>query len=237
MNIALTARADYRNWPLPFLAAFALCLAMLPTARGAIIAESSFDTDAEGWTIEGDAPTPSWLSMGGNPGGHIRGQDFVGGITWFFSAPSKFLGNVSAAYGQDLTFDLRQGDTSAQYDDRDIVLNGGGMSLFFFTSPNPATTFTSYSVPLKASAGWKFGAIATPSDATEAQMQLVLSSLTSLLIRGEFRSGADTGFLDNVVLNGAEPAAAVPEPASLAIWGLGALGCAIAGYRRRKPAT
>jgi len=25
-----------------------------------------------------------------------------------------------------------------------------------------------------------------------------------------------------------------PEPASLAIWGLGALGCAIAGYRRRK---
>jgi len=26
----------------------------------------------------------------------------------------------------------------------------------------------------------------------------------------------------------------VPEPASLAIWGLGALGCAIAGYRRRK---
>jgi hypothetical protein len=31
-------------------------------------------------------------------------------------------------------------------------------------------------------------------------------------------------------------AAAVPEPASLAIWGLGALGCAIAGYRRRKAA-
>jgi hypothetical protein len=29
-------------------------------------------------------------------------------------------------------------------------------------------------------------------------------------------------------------AAAIPEPASLAIWGLGALGCAVAGYRRRK---
>jgi hypothetical protein len=27
----------------------------------------------------------------------------------------------------------------------------------------------------------------------------------------------------------------VPEPASMAIWGLGALGCAIAGYRRRVP--
>jgi len=29
-------------------------------------------------------------------------------------------------------------------------------------------------------------------------------------------------------------AAAVPEPASLAIWSLSAFGCAIAGYRRRK---
>jgi hypothetical protein len=27
---------------------------------------------------------------------------------------------------------------------------------------------------------------------------------------------------------------AVPEPASLTIWGLGAMGCAVAGYRRRK---
>lgn len=29
----------------------------------------------------------------------------------------------------------------------------------------------------------------------------------------------------------------VPEPASMAIWGLGALGCAVAGYRRRKLAA
>src|SRR5262249_27847609 len=28
--------------------------------------------------------------------------------------------------------------------------------------------------------------------------------------------------------------AAVPEPASLAIWGIGAIGCAVAGYRRRR---
>ena len=30
------------------------------------------------------------------------------------------------------------------------------------------------------------------------------------------------------------PTLAVPEPASLALWGLGTLGCAVAGYRRRK---
>lgn len=31
--------------------------------------------------------------------------------------------------------------------------------------------------------------------------------------------------------------APVPEPASMAIWGIGALGCAVAGYRRRKQAV
>lgn len=46
---------------------------------------------------------------------------------------------------------------------------------------------------------------------------------------------------DNVVYQGftldsAPPVSSVPEPASLAIWGIGALGCAIAGYRRRKAA-
>lgn len=34
-----------------------------------------------------------------------------------------------------------------------------------------------------------------------------------------------------------EPSNAVPEPATLAIWGVGALGCAFAGYRRRKQAA
>ena len=33
---------------------------------------------------------------------------------------------------------------------------------------------------------------------------------------------------------GDEASAVVPEPATLAIWGLGALGCAVAAYRRRR---
>jgi len=44
----------------------------------------------------------------------------------------------------------------------------------------------------------------------------------------------DVGFFGpNLLL---EDVAAVPEPASLALWGLGALGCAIGAYRRRKSA-
>jgi hypothetical protein len=30
---------------------------------------------------------------------------------------------------------------------------------------------------------------------------------------------------------------AVPEPATLTIWGLGAIGCALAAYRRKKSAA
>jgi hypothetical protein len=44
--------------------------------------------------------------------------------------------------------------------------------------------------------------------------------------------------LDNVVVTGntleARGVLPTPEPASLVIWGLGALGCAFGGYRRRK---
>jgi hypothetical protein len=42
--------------------------------------------------------------------------------------------------------------------------------------------------------------------------------------------------IDNVVVTGPE-STAVPEPASLALWSIGALGGAVAGYRRQKPAA
>jgi len=41
--------------------------------------------------------------------------------------------------------------------------------------------------------------------------------------------------IDNVVVDGVS-ATALPEPATLTLWSLGALGCAIAGYRRRRAA-
>lgn len=44
------------------------------------------------------------------------------------------------------------------------------------------------------------------------------------------------GFTFGIRTTEAIEPSAVPEPASMAIWGLGALGCAIAGYRRRQAA-
>lgn len=79
-----------------------------PAASAGLIASSTFDTDADGWTLSGDGINLTWLATGGNPGGHIRGADDERGIGWHFDAPAKFLGDVSSAYGQLLTFDLRQ---------------------------------------------------------------------------------------------------------------------------------
>jgi hypothetical protein len=51
-------------------------------------------------------------------------------------------------------------------------------------------------------------------------------------------SSNDNDFgLDDLVLSSNASVAGAPEPASLAIWGLGALGCAVVVHRRRKLAV
>ena len=173
---------------------------------GGRVAESTFDSNNEGWTTFGDATSssPTFFSTGGNPGGRVCATDASSGATWYFQVPAKFLGNVSSAYNGTLTFDLTQSATDSQYDDEDVVLIGGGLTLAFSTLNNPGTNWTSYSVPLNE-AGWRNTANNQP--ATQAQMLQVLSSLTALRIRGEYRSGADTGCLDNVALNNGASAA------------------------------
>jgi hypothetical protein len=52
---------------------------------------------------------------------------------------------------------------------------------------------------------------------------------------GSSTSNNDFQIVSNAFVTQPAPGA-IPEPASLAIWGLGALGCAVAGYRRRRPA-
>jgi hypothetical protein len=56
------------------------------------------------------------------------------------------------------------------------------------------------------------------------------------ILREDFGGATGTPFLE---LTGTPQIVVdpVPEPASLTLWGLGALGCAIAGYRRRKLAA
>jgi hypothetical protein len=161
--------------------------------------ESRFLQNAEGWTAVGDgllyyAPT------GGNPGstGHIFIIDRTLGDNFYFNAPSRFLGNMSGAYGRLLTFDLVWSETSlSDYKDGDdVVLRGAGHTLVAMLPSVPATTWTAYSIPLSPAGAWVHRGTGQP--ATAAEIQAVLTSLQEFRIRGEFRTGPERGGLDNV---------------------------------------
>ncbi|MGB0384154.1 MAG: Ig-like domain-containing protein [Ardenticatenaceae bacterium] len=184
---------------------------------GRAIAASTFDANNEGWTIAGGASGPSYSPTGGNPDGYISASDAPGDY-WYWQAPAKFLGDLSSAYKGKLSFDLRQSKTSDQFDLEDIILVGGGLTLVYDTPVNPGTTWTSYTVPLDETAGWKKDTL-NGSAATQAEMLAVLSSLTTLRIRGEYAGGADTGDLDNVVLVGSNGVSVSPTSGTIAAGG------------------
>jgi len=164
---------------------------------------SGFSADADGWLISGDANAasvkPDYNGTGGNPDGLISAKDEVTGGVWYFVAPQKYLGNNGSVAGKNLRFDLKVDATPTNpFDDIDVKLEGGGVTLVFNTENNPVgDKWTSYVVPLKASAGWKVTTLSGVA-ATDADMTTALGATTALWIRGEFNTGADTGYLDNV---------------------------------------
>ncbi len=165
-------------------------------------ARSDFETGDDGWTLVGDAEggrsDPDYNFSGGSPGAYVSADDDALGGTWYFQAPLKYHGNFSASYGRTLTFDLRQSDVSSPFDNRDVFLTGAGMTIWFDTAMNPGADWTSYMITLDAAAGWLAD---DDSFASEADIRAVLADIEDLQIRGEYRVGADTGSLDNVVLN------------------------------------
>jgi hypothetical protein len=216
------------------LALLAAAVLGFPTSSFAdVIAMSDFTVDDECWLIAGDATSaiPTHMLMGGNPDGFLRGFDQTVGNTWYWDAPSKFLGNVGAAYGFALTFELRMRGSGPLFDESDVILDGAGLSLHLAViSPVPEDLdWTSYEAGLTESTGWRVGSLAGDF-ATADQLRFVLSDLRRLRIRGEFISGADNGDLDNVVLEGYR--SAVPEPGSLTLLGLG--GATLLGLFHRR---
>jgi hypothetical protein len=158
---------------------------------------SLFNQDTEGWTAEGDGIL-HYSPTGGNPGGYIFIIDEVKGDNFYFVAPSRFLGNAAGAYGRLLTFDLvwfQTGSGSYKEGD-DVIIAGAGRTLVAPLPNPPATSWTSYAIPLDPSGGWVHQG--TDQLATVADIQAVLGSLGRLWIRGEYRHGSEQGGLDNV---------------------------------------
>ena len=211
----------------------AIVLTVAPgSAFAGVIVQSTFDSGSEGWLVgdlffTGATAPAEFVATGGNPGGFLRTADL---FPWnAYQAPASFLGNQSAAYGGNLHLDM-QILASDAIDYPMLVISDGTTRLQFRTPP-PNTSWTGFDIPLLAAAGWEVAADETGDPgvaASEAQLQAVLSNLSFIHIDADWLTGPDQDVLDNVRL---ESPAAVPEPATGALMGL---GLAVAGYRRRR---
>jgi uncharacterized repeat protein (TIGR01451 family) len=165
---------------------------------------STFDTGRAGWTVVGDAQSgslnPDYVQSGGNPGGHICAADDAAGGVWYFAAPNEFLGDKSGYYNGTLRFDLNQSSTDSPFDDADVVLSDLNRTVvydFGGSASHPETNWTSYAVPLNASGNWTYESGANVS---KSGFEAVLTNLSRMRIRGEYRVGYDRGCLDNVAV-------------------------------------
>jgi hypothetical protein len=162
---------------------------------------SSFDSNDEGWTITGDARATGAKPEFGNPDagttGLISAKDDVTGGIWYFTAPAKYLGDQSQAFGRTLSFDLKVTPISNPFDAPDVVLEAGQLSFNYDLPRDPGTDWTHYEVPLDGS-GWKAGEAADAGMVSAQEFRALLAHLTALRIRGEYHSGPDTGSLANV---------------------------------------
>ncbi|MFB2920998.1 MULTISPECIES: laminin B domain-containing protein [Aerosakkonema] len=207
--------------------------------QAATLASSTFDNGIDGWVIDdfisGNSViyTPTYFSTEGNPGGYIQDTDrSTGG--WVFKAPTKFLGDMSAAYNGILSFDSIMPLKGIESNSDDVAITGGGYTLLFNNPNNPGVNWTSYSISLNEAAGWKVAA--TGLAPTQAQMLAVLSSLNDLRILGEYSNGPETVGLDNVVISSGPKS--VPEPTStLGLLALGAVGASSMLWRKKASAS
>src|SRR6476646_9773094 len=176
-----------------------ICIFTFPLtfARAAIV--SDFSAGDEGWHVVSFVNlttdnfsiaatyTPTFNLTGGNPGGYISTTDQDNGDLTF-SAPAKFLGNVSGATG--LSYDLIYPVGAINYQPTNVILMGNGETLLWKSNPDivPGPSWTSVNVDFSPSGEWHVGT-SNGALATATDFDNVLGNLSGLFIRGEFTTG------------------------------------------------
>ncbi len=174
-----------------------------------ILAESYFEVDKEGWSMQGDC-TLTHSPTEGNPGGCLKAVDAVTGDVFYYLAPAKFLGDKRSAVRLDYDIKWVEPRNLPIFAwDREVELAGGGTLLIYHyqIAAPPRNTWFHYSVPLYASSSTGQRGLGVWTNvtknrpATDEDFKVVLTSLGKLAIRGEFaHGGPEIGYLDNVVM-------------------------------------
>jgi len=161
---------------------------------------SQFINGVDKWTIEGDGQggegiIPNFSPIEGlNNSGYIYANDNVTGGVWYFVAPNKYHGNKSEFMNGKIEFWLIQDSAMTNlFDDSDIIIEGeNNKKIIHFHTAAPTDIWTAYSINLDSTGVWMYEG----QEATNEQIQNILSNISKISIRGEFESGEDTGGLD-----------------------------------------
>lgn len=199
---------------------------------------SNFDSGVDGWSVIdipnvfGNPPavvaTYNPVVAAGYSGDGIKMTDPSSNF-FFFSAPAKFLGDMSLLLNGSVSFKVyHQPDTIGSFQNGPLaVLVGQGKTLYYSKSYSvPSSQWTDFTLSV-SSGNWnlntQFGLPAAQSD-----ISAVVASLDAFYINGDIYSEYDATTLDDVEYM------LVPEPGSAVAM---ALGCASFGIllRRRQP--
>ncbi|WP_239493082.1 laminin B domain-containing protein [Luteitalea sp. TBR-22] len=171
-------------------------------SQASTLVAHGFDGTTHGWSVSGDtgAVQPQLHAAGGHPDGYISHVDEALGETWYFSAPENVLRVLASAEHGALRYDLKQSaDIVGNFEDDVVVVGPAGRISYRFPE-SPGTDWRTFTVSFTAGSGWRWN---WNAPATQAQIRSVLTSATSLEIRGEYHTGPDEGALDNVVITNA----------------------------------
>ena len=186
---------------------------------------STFDTDAEGWTLLG--ASGGHHTANGNTGGSLRGTDNAGG-SWMFVASIDFHGDHSDKLDGTLSFDYYHELPRVDEPNNDIIIVGNGEAIFRAID-DPGRGWRNYEIDLVENSGWFYTTdltdLTNPSAgaawvtqegtfetlASRADISSVLSDITAIHIRGDYSGGADSSLIDNVMLTDA-PADEINRP-------------------------
>lgn len=191
----------------------ATVLVRVGTPTGDIV--SDFENGLQGWTVENAVEDLQWVSTGGNPDGHAEAKDVVDGVFWNWVAPAAYLGDKSQYVGGTLSFDLQSiSDALDTNGSPDLRLTGGGLTIALNFGRPSDTEFTNFVVSLDDTSNWRLNTEGGAA-ATQAQIEQVLSDLTSIRIRGEYHQGEAVGKLDNVIMAASDAPRAEDDSATL----------------------
>ena len=184
------------------------------TQARAQLAVSDFADGDDGWVTVANANSPVlWQT------GVISQRDQHYGIM-AFKAPSKYLGNKSAAYGGTFTFEMSTSAANFAPSNPKLRISGDtpwGSITFKIPLPRPAqaNVFQTYTVTFDETDDWNF--IGEGRGPTSEEFQAVLERLTDIRIIGETTAVDDELFsIRNVRFD--PPEQPEPEPGSLKVF-------------------